>query len=379
MRLLIVAALLLVSLPGRAATFQAGSSGLQGYWPLDSVSGGTTPDLSGNALDLGVNGPVVLSPGAFGNALNFDNTDDSLSRADAAPLNVGSGSFTVAAFVRPSGTTQDRIVNKWNGTMGWLIDVNETTGGNVQAGYLRMRLSDGSNNLDHPVDGALGTGAWRHIAGVVDRGAGQLRLYVDGAQVGASGTLPAGLGSLSNAAQLGVGNIPAAGGNYLGGGLDEIRLYNRALSVAEIQVLAAGVPGPVLTSAVAGPGSVDLAWTAPAGGATSYTVLRSSTSGSGYTTIGSGVTGTTTTDAGATPGVPSYYIVVAETSVGPSRPSNELSATALEPPPPPPRYDDHEEGGKDDQCACGTLPASTAPWTALLGLAAILGARRRKR
>jgi MYXO-CTERM domain-containing protein len=88
------------------------------------------------------------------------------------------------------------------------------------------------------------------------------------------------------------------------------------------------------------------------------------------------VNGTSYLDTGLTPGTTYYYAVIAQLSVGDAAISNTASGV---PDNNQPRYNDHEEGGKDRDCACGTLPASTAPWTALLGLAAILGARRRKR
>ncbi len=364
------------ALPLPAAPLQAGPSGLQGYWPLDSLAGGSSADLSGNGHTLTVSGAAALVPGTFGNAATFDNSDDQMTAADAASLNVGSSGFTVSAFVRPSATLQDRVVNKWNGTMGWILDINETTGGAVMAGHLRMRFGDGTTNVDTSFNGSLGTNVWHHVTGVVDRSGAQLRLYVDGTQIGTSQAIPGALGSLSNTALLGVGGIPSNPGNPFGGGIDEIRFYTRALTPAEVAVVAAGVPGPVLVSATPGQESVALVWTAPAGGATSYTLQRSNSSGSGYATVASGLTGTAYTDLNVPSTGPVYYILVAETSVGASRPSNELSTTSL-PVPQVPRYNDHEEGTQDGNCACGAAGFGGGP-AALLLLALLLPVLRRR-
>lgn len=355
------------ALPLPAAPRQAGPSGLQGYWPLDSLAGGGSADLSGNGNTLTVAGPAALVPGTFGNAATFDNTDDQMTAANAASLNVGAGGFSVSAFVRPSATAQDRVVNKWNGSMGWILDINETTGGSVMAGHLRMRFGDGTTNVDYSFNANLGTNTWHHVMGVVDRSGAQLRLYVDGTQIGAGHAIPGALGSLSNAALLGVGGIPSNPGNPFGGGIDEIRFYNRALTAAEVAVVAAGVPGPGLSSATPGEETVTLVWTAPAGGATSYTLQRSNSSGTGHVTVASDLTGTTYTDLNVPSAGPVYYILVAETSVGASRPSNELSTTSL-PVPQVPRYNDHEEGTQDGACACGAAGFSGGPAALLLAL-----------
>jgi hypothetical protein len=63
-------------------------------------------------------------------------------------------------------------------------------------------------------------------------------------------------------------------------------------------------------TATAASGKVTLAWTAPTGGAASYTILRSTTKGSGYAAIGT-TTSTSFADSGLTNGVLYYYVVQA--------------------------------------------------------------------
>lgn len=82
---------------------------------------------------------------------------------------------------------------------------------------------------------------------------------------------------------------------------------------------------PNLLTPTTGNGSVSLAWSAP-DGATSYTVLRSTTSGSGYATIVN-TAGTSFTDSGLTNGTAYYYVVCASNSAGTSGNSNQVSAT----------------------------------------------------
>ena len=81
-----------------------------------------------------------------------------------------------------------------------------------------------------------------------------------------------------------------------------------------------------LAANAAGTTQIDLSWNA-AGGATSYSVKRSTTSGGPYTTISSGVVATSYNDTGLTSGTPYYYVVTAQYGSTESTNSDEASAT----------------------------------------------------
>jgi cellulose 1,4-beta-cellobiosidase len=87
---------------------------------------------------------------------------------------------------------------------------------------------------------------------------------------------------------------------------------------------------PASLTATAGNAQVTLSWTA-SGGATSYNVKRATTSGGPYTTIATGVNGTTYTNTGLTNGTTYYYVVSAVNSVGESSNSSQASATPVAP------------------------------------------------
>ena len=101
-------------------------------------------------------------------------------------------------------------------------------------------------------------------------------------------------------------------------------------------------------------GAVVLTWTA-LGGASSYNVKRSLTSGSGYATV-TNVAGTGVVDAGLVNGTPYYYVVSATNSIGESTNSAEVSATPLPPPAAP-----------TGLAATGTNSAVGLIWTASSG------------
>ena len=85
-------------------------------------------------------------------------------------------------------------------------------------------------------------------------------------------------------------------------------------------------PAPTNLSATAGKSQIALTWGASEG-ATSYNIFRSTTSGSGYALVASGITGSSYTDTNVTAGKAYYYVVEAVDAAGPSANSNQASAT----------------------------------------------------
>ena len=104
----------------------------------------------------------------------------------------------------------------------------------------------------------------------------------------------------------------------------------RSLERSALPATTAGAP--TLTSATAGDGKIDLAWTAPSNGGspiTGYRIYRGTTSGSETLLTNAGGSTTTYTDTSATNGTTYYYEVSAVNAVGEGLPSNERSATPV--------------------------------------------------
>ncbi|QJD83895.1 DUF4832 domain-containing protein [Cohnella herbarum] len=107
---------------------------------------------------------------------------------------------------------------------------------------------------------------------------------------------------------------------------DAVKGYNvlaNAISVSGDPVVP---EAPANLQASPGNSQVTLTWDISAG-ASSYTVLRSATSGSGYAQIASGLTSTSYTNTGLTNGTTYYYVVRAVNAVGTSGNSNQAGAT----------------------------------------------------
>lgn len=115
----------------------------------------------------------------------------------------------------------------------------------------------------------------------------------------------------------GVGRRPAV--NWFGGVADKVGCATVGRQVG-LDIPRSGYTGsdcscllpgaPTAVTAVAASGKVTLSWTAPSGGAASYNILRSTTKGSGYTSIGTATT-TSFVNSGLTNGVQYYYVVQA--------------------------------------------------------------------
>jgi hypothetical protein len=174
-------------------------------------------------------------------------------------------------------------------------------------------------------------GQWCHV-GLVSAGlTGSFKaIYLDGV-LAVSDSGPSS-GPTSALTGINIGAWTGAS-SYHNGLIDDFRIYDRVLSAAEIQALAAGnteVAAPIITSVVAGIGQVDIAWT-PVIGATSYNVKYGTTWGGPYPTVVP-VTGTSTTLTGLTYSTQYYFVVSSVNALGESLNSLQDTAKVMGPP-----------------------------------------------
>jgi hypothetical protein len=205
---------------GGAASDNNLSDGLVGYWKMDEGVGTTTLDSSGNG-----------KTGTF-NSANWSN----------GKYGVG-GSFPGSVRVDFSGTD---IVNPTAYTKTAWIKTNTQNASNIFSGttgghvfYTGSGLIYFSNTWSSPTISVAANfydNNWHFLVGTYDGTKGTV--YMDGVKL----------------AELNMPNIPAgqpayigafAAENYFSGLIDEVRLYNRALSPAEVSQLYEYAPGPI--------------------------------------------------------------------------------------------------------------------------------------
>ncbi len=216
-------------------------SGLVGYWKLDESAGTMAADVSGK----GNHGTHVNEPSPSTNAapVSFPNPGSlsfampqrqAVSVPDSASLSL-TGPMTISVWLLPpvGVSTRQGIIEKW-----------EWDGAEARKGYtLRLNpgakvvtnLFDDQGRTGRVVEGpALPVGLWSHVSSVFD--GASLHLYVNGTFLSnAPATAPT-----DGTTTLEIGRAFDAAG--FSGNIDDVRIYNRALSAAEIAALARGSP-----------------------------------------------------------------------------------------------------------------------------------------
>jgi len=193
---------------------------------LNETSGTNADDTSGNNLD----GTLTNGPVWSGSALSFDGSNDVVTLGNPSALQI-TGAMTLSAWVNIDTFNNGRIIAKQGGSTdrGWSL--------NVESGsYAAMQISDSSNVIIYANSATLSTGVWVHLVGVYEPGSA-VRIYVNGSQSGSDTTgIPA---SQRNSSQnVNVGRRPDSASNtWFDGLIDDVRVYNRALSAAEATVM----------------------------------------------------------------------------------------------------------------------------------------------
>ncbi|TRO60870.1 sialidase family protein [Streptomyces sp. IB201691-2A2] len=201
----------------------------------------TTVDRAPRAPRAAVLGGAGETDGVFGGALEFDGTDDAVRLPFRDELPLGTKDFTASLWFRYSATTGEQPL-LWMGGVGgaqpqvWLR--GEPASDRIQ-GLITVR--DGANaprSASVRTTGAYNDGEWHHLA--LRRGGGQLTLFVDGTSAGTA-DVP---GSVSRNAPFGVhiGQKLDSRAHFTGA-IDDVRVYDRALSDAELTgVRTTGAP-----------------------------------------------------------------------------------------------------------------------------------------
>lgn len=219
------------------------SEGLVGYWRLDEGAGAVAADASGsgNTASL-VNSPAWVS-GEIGKALSFAGGASHVSVPHSASLG-RTGSFTVHARVKIDaiGATWNAnwrgIVSKGDPTtgakLGWELGTFSPSGAagpNPPVGFF-VRRGTGTSTISVYSDTGLETGRFYTVDAVWDAAEGRTSLYVDG--VLHASVLHAGAYAPSPEDLL-IGK--RVSGGAFSGVIDDIKVFDRALSAREINQL----------------------------------------------------------------------------------------------------------------------------------------------
>lgn len=209
------------------------NAGLVGYWTFDgpdtNFTTNTVTDKSGNGNTgtiTNMSTSTARAPGKIGQALRFDGVNDRVDVGSGVNL---SNTVTFSAWVKPrnyseSGFNVFLIGGKAIGSNNFYLDFLN--------GSIRWVTYDNSSNF-HIMSIAVGNNDWKHVVGVMDNNLQYL--YANGVLQGSPLAVTWSYDDMSN-------SRVSVGDNYWSvqafpGLIDEVRIYNRALSASEVKTL----------------------------------------------------------------------------------------------------------------------------------------------
>jgi len=208
----------------------AGELGLVAHWTFDEGQGQTAHDSSGNGLDGTLNGSPKWVNGQLGGALDFNGSSDFVEIPHSPGLSI-TGAITIAAWtnMRTDSSGEMAIVSKG----GWAAndlpyELTEERGGVIFWQF----YNDAGRDSCSP--NSPSAGEWHHIAATYD---GEVfKCYIDGVleqEWAYAGAMP------QNTASVTIGRR-SRGGTFFNGIIDDVRLYDRALTAGQVKVVVAG-------------------------------------------------------------------------------------------------------------------------------------------
>ncbi len=215
----------LVSFVLVAGLVNSATAELVGHWRMDEGAGDTANDSSGNGNHGTLIDSVQWAAGQIGGALKFDGSPGYLliPHGDSLKL-INQGDYTITMWFRQDVVTG--IANllqqtDLNGTGRTLLLADAATG-------IRTYLG-GTSTVSGVIEEA---GIWYHVALIVTEGGATdtINFYIDGEP---SGT-PAQVGSEDSEGDYLIGTNKGLDGRWINGLVDDLRLYNHALSEVEI-------------------------------------------------------------------------------------------------------------------------------------------------
>ena len=203
------------------------------YWSFNNNVGYIVPDESGNGHDgtLGANnsGEGDEPVGQCGFYLEYDGSDDYVNVSDHAQLDI-SQELTVAVWIRPEKIPSSGLMTILSKDENYEFHVNSSG----QINWWWRTSSGNTRQFNSTI--SVATNVWVHVAIVYSKSAGTQTIYLDGV---ARGTRSYSEDLMNNSDDLQIGNDQGYSGRYFLGDIDEVYVYNSALTQVEIQQLMA--------------------------------------------------------------------------------------------------------------------------------------------
>ena len=240
-------------------------SNLIGHWKFDEGIGNTAYNATSTKYNGKLDNGPAWADGKLGKALYFDSNDDAVEIEGSADIAEGAV-ITVSIWAKPLelGVHREIVTKHKSDNSQWQWRLEQLSSNrlafSVQDGKIVSAESDSTNLIDDK--------NWHHLAGVYDGSA--VHLYVDGLSVGSSPPLIGKIADYKHHICIGAawsgGSCGATDVDNFYGYLDDVRIYDRALSAEEMKELFSPQPSsvePTLPVPVSEPASTTTSAPAP--------------------------------------------------------------------------------------------------------------------
>ncbi len=212
-------------------------------YQMDEGSGNVLLDGSMYGKDAGIYGTPVWVAGKTGQAIDFSGTGQYAIAPDSAPLDV-TDAVTITGWIRPEKVANQIILKKTIGTTASGFGLS--LGSNNKISF---QINGGTSTVQSLTNYATDGTTWQHVAATFD--GTNLKIYING--ILDNTTAVASTAITPNTTALGIG-AQSDGTTLYQGALDDVRIFNRAMTMGEIQALI-GVAPVTLTVSKTGAGA----------------------------------------------------------------------------------------------------------------------------
>ncbi len=215
------------------------------HWKLDDKSGTSATDTSGNGNTGTLTNSPAWTAGKYGSAVRFDGSDDYITAADSSSLDVtrsASWAFWFNLASLPSGA-DGKFIDKWIGTGNQRsYQIYPTTTNKISVDI----SSDGTSGAAVTLNSSdtISANTWTHASVTYD--GATVRMYINGNLQSSTAAIS---GIFNSTANMSIGGDNLGSTNFANGRMDDVRIYNYALSSKQIMNIMAG--GEVTDTAVA--------------------------------------------------------------------------------------------------------------------------------
>jgi hypothetical protein len=218
-------------------------AGLVSWWPAE----GNVQDIAGANPGTLPGGSLAYTGGEVGQAFSFDGVSNYIHMPASPTLDVGSGSgLTLECWLKPADLTAGHALAEWNdgaGHIGATVWISIPALGGPGSVFVDLVDSTAGDHIFASAPNLLTTMALQHLAITYDKTTGAANIFYNGAVVAAQ-NLGIFTPQTTYSLDLGTRSSGNGTGQFYKGLLDEVALYNRALSATEVSaIFTAGSAG----------------------------------------------------------------------------------------------------------------------------------------